>query len=241
MMAKGQKKLQTMGDTKVVQGSAKKRFRLPFSSNTLTTPVVKKARRNINMEDTTDKRLATPGSVSGFLRKHRDVNSTPIPMAMNFSTAVNSCRLARSVISITGVSAETRGVLECAIHAIDANMTNDAGYRKARMVKSVDYAAGVTHLIVGKDAKRTIKVLFAIARGAWIVSEDWAFSSLEQERWLPEEDFELTMFANKYAREHPESRQKFKGMKFFVGSNVEPSREVLQSLIQVAGGEVSRG
>uniref|UniRef100_M4BLB7 BRCT domain-containing protein n=1 Tax=Hyaloperonospora arabidopsidis (strain Emoy2) TaxID=559515 RepID=M4BLB7_HYAAE len=116
-------------------------------------------------------------------------------------------------------------------------MTNDTGYRKARMVKSVDYAAGVTHLIVGKGAKRTIKVLFAIARGAWIVSEDWAFSSLEQERWLPEEDFELTMFANKYSREHPESRQKFKGMKFFVGPNVEPSREVLQSLIQVAGGE----
>ncbi|KAE9298358.1 hypothetical protein PR003_g23263 [Phytophthora rubi] len=88
--------------------------------------------------------------------------------------------------------------------------------------------------------RRTIKVLFAIARGAWIVTEDWAFSSLEQERWLPEADFEITMFANKYSREHPESRQIFKGMKFFVGSNVEPSREVLQSLIQVSGGEICK-
>uniref|UniRef100_M4BLB6 BRCT domain-containing protein n=1 Tax=Hyaloperonospora arabidopsidis (strain Emoy2) TaxID=559515 RepID=M4BLB6_HYAAE len=233
-------KSQTTGAMKFMQGSAKKRSRPPSSSNLLTTPIVKKARRNINMEDSTmGKHLATPGSVSGFLRKHRDVHLAPIPMAMSFSSTINSRRPARSVIGITGVSAESRGVLECAIHAIDANMTNDTGYRKARMVKSVDYAAGVTHLIVGKGAKRTIKVLFAIARGAWIVSEDWAFSSLEQERWLPEEDFELTMFANKYSREHPESRQKFKGMKFFVGPNVEPSREVLQSLIQVAGGEVS--
>ncbi|KAE9341470.1 hypothetical protein PF008_g10623 [Phytophthora fragariae] len=146
----------------------------------------------------------------------------------------------RNVIGITGVSPEARGVLQCAIHAIDANMANGDGHRKARVVKSVDYSAGVTHLIVGKDARRTIKVLFAIARGAWIVTEDWAFSSLEQERWLPEADFEITMFANKYSREHPESRQIFKGMKFFVGSNVEPSREVLQSLIQVSGGEICK-
>eukprot|EP00644_Phytophthora_capsici_P001652 jgi/Phyca11/533453/estExt2_fgenesh1_pg.C_PHYCAscaffold_140015 len=151
------------------------------------------ARLDSNKENTLDKHMATPGSVSGFMRKHREVNSTPIPMAMSFST---------------------------------------------RVAKSVDYAAGVTHLIVGKDTRRTIKVLFAIARGAWIVTEDWAFSSLDQERWLPEEDFEIAMFANKYSREHPESRQIFKGTKFFVGSNVEPSREVLQSLIQVAGGEI---
>lgn len=119
-------------------------------------------------------------------------------------------------------------------------MCNESGHRKARVVKSVDYSAGVTHLIVGKETRRTMKVLFAIARGAWIVTEDWAFSSLDQERWLPEEDFELTMFANKFSRLHPDSRQIFKGMKFFVGSNVEPSREVLQSLIQVAGGEICK-
>ncbi|KAF4320537.1 hypothetical protein BBO99_00005731 [Phytophthora kernoviae] len=144
----------------------------------------------------------------------------------------------RNVIGITGVSSEARGVLECAIHAIDANMSNESGHRKARVVKSVDYAAGVTHLIVGKETRRTMKVLFAIARGAWIVTEGWAFTSLEQERWLPEEDFELSLFANKFSRLHPESRQVFKGMKLFVGSNAEPSREVLQSLIQVAGGEI---
>lgn len=229
----------TASAIKLTQSAAKKRARPPVSSSSLTTPVVKKARRE-NRDDTVNK-MVTPGSVSGFMRKHREVNSTPIPMAMSFSSTTSRKtprKSPRNVFGITGVSAEARGVLQCAIHAIDANMANEPGYRKARVVKSMDYAAGVTHLIVGRDARRTIKVLFAIARGAWIVTEDWAFSSLEQERWLPEEDFELTMFANKYSREHPESRQVFKGTKFFVGSNVEPSREVLQSLIQVAGGEL---
>ncbi|KAE8985427.1 hypothetical protein PR002_g22643 [Phytophthora rubi] len=217
---------------------------LTGSSTTPTASVVKKARRDNNKENTVDgKHMATPGSVSGFSRKYRDLDSTPIPMSMSFSSTTNRTtprNTPRNVIGITGVSPEARGVLQCAIHAIDANMANGDGHRKARVVKSVDYSAGVTHLIVGKDARRTIKVLFAIARGAWIVTEDWAFSSLEQERWLPEADFEITMFANKYSREHPESRQIFKGMKFFVGSNVEPSREVLQSLIQVSGGEICK-
>ncbi|RLN48588.1 hypothetical protein BBJ28_00024002 [Nothophytophthora sp. Chile5] len=212
--------------------SAAKRVRPPASSNTLTTPAVKKARHgNTNEKTLDDKFMATPGSVSCFPRKYRDVNSTPItaiPMAMKFSSTTTSkkpARKMRNVIGITGVNSETRGVLECAIHAIDANVSSESGHRKARVVKSLDYAAGVTHLIVGKETRRTIKVLFAIARGAWIVSEGWAFSSLEKERWLPEEDFELTMFGNKQSRLHPESRQIFKGMKFFVGSNVEPSRE----------------
>ncbi|KAG3089026.1 hypothetical protein PI125_g18145 [Phytophthora idaei] len=241
---KAQRKLPTTtapsSAMKLTQSAAKRRARLPVSCSSLTTPVVKKARRDTK-ETMVNKQMVTPGSVSGFMRKHREVNATPIPMAMTFSSTTNRKtprKSPRNVFGITGVSAEARGVLQCAIHAIDANMANESGYRKARVVKSVDYAAGVTHLIVGRDARRTIKVLFAIARGAWIVTEDWAFSSLEQERWLPEEDFELTLFANKYSREHPESRQIFKGIKFFVGSNVEPSREVLQSLIQVAGGEI---
>ncbi|CAI5727640.1 unnamed protein product [Peronospora destructor] len=202
---KAQRRLLTMtGRTnamKILQSTARKRAHSPISSNTLTTPVVKKARRDSNKENTVGKHMATPGSVSGFLRKHRDVNSTPIPMAMNFSSTTNRKtprKTPRNVIGITGVSAEARGVLQCAIHAIDANTSHDSGHRKTRVVKSVDYTAGVTHLIVGKDARRTIKVLLQLLN------------------------------VGKF----------FKGKKVHVGSNVDPSREVVQSLVQVAGGEI---
>uniref|UniRef100_K3WDG2 RanBP2-type domain-containing protein n=1 Tax=Globisporangium ultimum (strain ATCC 200006 / CBS 805.95 / DAOM BR144) TaxID=431595 RepID=K3WDG2_GLOUD len=193
--------------------------------------------QKVNLDRSLD-RLATPRQSTSSRRSRSIGTSTPVKTPVKTPAAVKSARPTRSVIGITGVDMETRGVIECAVHAIDATMVTESGYRKARVVKSVDYAAAVTHLIVGEDTKRTIKVLFAIARGAWIVSEAWVFSSLEKEQWLPEEDFELDMFSNKYARMHPEERQIFKSMKFFVGSNVEPSREVLQSLLQSAGGEI---
>lgn len=186
-------------------------------------------------------RIVTPQRVSSSTRRSTSFGNTPVKTPVEKkSLAVPPSRRVRSVIGITGVDLETRGVIECAVHAIDASMVAEPGHRKARVVKSVDYSAAVTHLIVGEDTKRTIKVLFAIARGAWIVSEAWVFSSLEQEQWLPEEDYELAIHANKFARMNPEARQIFRSMKFFVGSNVEPSREVLQSLLQCAGGEVHR-
>lgn len=50
-----------------------------------------------------------------------------------------------------------------------------------------------THLICGKDT-RTIKVLMTIARGGWVLSPSWLFSSLEARRWLDEENFESAAF-----------------------------------------------
>ena len=49
----------------------------------------------------------------------------------------------------------------------------------------------VTHLIVG-EAKRTVKVCRAIARGIWVLSLDWLISSMDVKTWIPEEEYELT-------------------------------------------------
>jgi hypothetical protein len=67
-----------------------------------------------------------------------------------------------------------------------------------------------THLVVG-DAKRTINMLRAIARGCWILKHEWVsarggfcqslrvelqlLKSHEEGRWLYEEDYELTEFS----------------------------------------------
>lgn len=65
-----------------------------------------------------------------------------------------------------------------------------------------------THVVVG-EKKRTLKVLFGIANGIfnsgvfwfanrmaglWIVSMDWILKSITADKWLPEEDFEVTEF-----------------------------------------------
>jgi hypothetical protein len=46
----------------------------------------------------------------------------------------------------------------------------------------------ITHLVVGQE-RRTLKVMLAIANGAWLVSPEWITASLEAGRWLPESQF----------------------------------------------------
>lgn len=212
-------------------------------SNSINTPPVKRqrttptpaSREKITNNLFADEKFGASQSSISTPQPLRSSQSLGTPASLQKSLPNKRC-----VIGITGVDSEARGVLECAVHAIDANVSSNEGHRKTRVVKSLDYASGVTHLVVAKDTKRTIKVLFAIARGAWVVSEEWVLKSLENERWLPEAEFEVDMYANKYSRTHPDERQIFKGIKFFVGSSVDPSRETLQSLIQCAGGEVTR-
>lgn len=207
----------------------------------VSTPPTKRQRLSSSAATSSEASdIGTPQSVASSTRRKSKTKSIATPKVVPPTTSKKTSRKPRVVIAITGLDSEARGVIECAVHAIDASMSGEeAGHRKARVVKSLDYAAAVTHLIVGKEAKRTIKVLFAIARGAWILPEAWVFSSLDKERWLPEESFEMSVFGNQESRLHPESRQIFRGGKFYVGAKVEPSREVMQSLIQCAGGEVS--
>jgi len=46
----------------------------------------------------------------------------------------------------------------------------------------------ITHLVVGQE-RRTLKVMLAIANGAWLISPEWITASLEAGRWLPESQF----------------------------------------------------
>ena len=48
--------------------------------------------------------------------------------------------------------------------------------------------AQVTHLVIG-DERRTLKLMLAVANGAWLVSPQWVTASLEAGRWLPESQF----------------------------------------------------
>uniref|UniRef100_UPI00398F2925 microcephalin isoform X2 n=1 Tax=Pristiophorus japonicus TaxID=55135 RepID=UPI00398F2925 len=48
-----------------------------------------------------------------------------------------------------------------------------------------------THVVAGRP-RRTLNVLFGIARGCWILSFDWVLWSLEQGCWVSEEPYELS-------------------------------------------------
>ncbi|XP_067003509.2 microcephalin [Anabrus simplex] len=54
--------------------------------------------------------------------------------------------------------------------------------------------ARTTHVIT-KEPKRTLKLLKGMARGCWIVKQEWVLRSLEEGKWLDEEEFEMIEFS----------------------------------------------
>lgn len=126
-----------------------------------------------------------------------------------------------------------------------AHTVKVVGARKARLARSTDDSANVTHLILG-DSKRTLKVLFARARGAWILKPSWILSALETGVFPPEEEhlFDLTTLIEKAGGDATASfdstapARALSGFSVFVERAARSQCRCLPSLVEVAGGKV---
>jgi microcephalin len=52
-----------------------------------------------------------------------------------------------------------------------------------------------TH-VVTKGPRRTVNLLKGIARGCWIVQQEWVLRSLDADMWLDEDEYELADFSS---------------------------------------------
>lgn len=81
------------------------------------------------------------------------------------------------------------------IKRVEAKSTEIAEEGKAvivRLVNSEDATADCTHLVVpSAQCKRTLKLLFAVARERYILTEDWLWACAERGEWLSEKEFEV--------------------------------------------------
>ncbi|XP_059839437.1 microcephalin [Hypanus sabinus] len=105
-----------------------------------------------------------------------------------------------------------------------------------------------THVIAGYP-RRTLNVLFGIARGCWILSFDWILLSLENGCWAPEEPFELsTQFPaatlcriEKQSSEGPYQQDLFVDQPLmFISPQSNPPALMLSKLVQLCGGKVCK-
>ncbi|EFA01060.1 microcephalin [Tribolium castaneum] len=104
-----------------------------------------------------------------------------------------------------------------------------------------------THLVAG-EAKRTINMLKAIARGCWILKHEWLLKSHEQGTWLNEEDYELTEYspAVQMCRLQREAFGPSYTMDIFkdcgciyLGQSTSPKASDLKALITICQGKVT--
>ncbi|XP_061181623.1 microcephalin-like [Saccostrea echinata] len=104
-----------------------------------------------------------------------------------------------------------------------------------------------THVVCG-GPRRTLNILHAITRGCWVLKKEWVMESLDAQRWLPEEGYEVTDWFPS-AQETRFSRQTSKenapqllfgsmGV-FYITPKAVPPRHHLMELIQRCAGKVT--
>jgi microcephalin len=104
--------------------------------------------------------------------------------------------------------------------------------------------AGVTHLVLGPEPKRTLKVLHALTRGAWLLRAEWLLRSAAAGAWLPEAAFAADDVFPGAARARAAMAEGASGRRLLTGLRVaiaEPRRAAppaseLRTLVVALGG-----
>ncbi|TKW27631.1 hypothetical protein SEVIR_3G269800v4 [Setaria viridis] len=127
--------------------------------------------------------------------------------------------------------------------------------KKARLTKVVETLGGFvtceghacTHIVTGK-VRRTMNFCIALSSGAWIVSPNWLKESFRQGQFVGEAQYVLEdeEFRMQYksvlrdavmrAKERPNSL--FSGYTFCLSKYIQPSFDVLSSIIKSTGGKI---
>jgi len=99
-----------------------------------------------------------------------------------------------------------------------------------------------THLVLG-EKKRTLKVLYALAHGIWIVSFDWVLGSIRKGRWLDEKKFQVTRWfpgcqRARAARDQDKPKLLLDGHFVFLNGNTKPAQHELEQLVVICGGRL---
>ncbi|KAK7079813.1 Breast cancer 1, early onset [Halocaridina rubra] len=105
-----------------------------------------------------------------------------------------------------------------------------------------NWSTGITHVIVKPDenmlAQRTLKYLYGVASGVWIISFQWVSESLATNKMLPESEFEMldTTGIAGPQRARMGFKPVFENCEFFLSPPFqEVSLDQLKDLVELSG------
>jgi hypothetical protein len=135
--------------------------------------------------------------------------------------------------ALSAVAVDEDGGPQIALSALksDARMTlmEVAKTLSAQVVASDDPSLPCTHLVMGDDGRRTLKVLFALCSGARIVYDSWILSSMEAGKWADTSEHKSL----RYCKEAPV--KPLSGMEVHIGPFSNPPRRIVEKLARAAG------
>ncbi|KAF2068624.1 hypothetical protein CYY_010051 [Polysphondylium violaceum] len=104
----------------------------------------------------------------------------------------------------------------------------------------------ITHIVLGENASRTLKVLYGIAHGNWIVDKKWINKSAAVGHFVDEEEYETTLFkgaAKSRAAVDDGEAPLFYNMAFYLhGKKADKGLNKTEKtkLISLLGGKISK-
>ncbi|XP_038047413.1 microcephalin-like isoform X3 [Patiria miniata] len=135
-------------------------------------------------------------------------------------------------------------IVMTSVHAGDQDLVTSVIKKLKRFTMEDNVSHTTTHIVCG-ESRRTLNLLRGIARGCWLLSVEWVLKSLEAEKWLPEEPYEIqdAFPAAKIARqERCKSGSSFKRDLFsslgpiYVSETSSPPKAHLVELIELCSG-----
>ncbi|KAK3279926.1 hypothetical protein CYMTET_12207 [Cymbomonas tetramitiformis] len=97
---------------------------------------------------------------------------------------------------------------------------------------------GITHMILGEGTGRTMKLMLAIANGAWVLSPAWLFASARAGTWVPEDMYEVDTYQGASIAREARAASGFtpllKGLTLFL-----EQKSQLRTLVLALGGKLS--
>jgi len=168
---------------------------------------------------------------------------------------ISAIRSSSLSIALTGLDGDDRDLIGTMVQALGRKR----GSMKTRLVENPDPSAVASHVVVDENcSRRTLRALFAMCRGAWVLSPSWVFTSVDQGTWVSEWDHVAKRFSHgneqkrkcdplKSADDAAASSsqalscsQPLTGESVIIGPNLDPPVAVLRKLANAAGGKVVR-
>lgn len=178
----------------------------------------------------------TPRSQKRFVTRRTDLQRVKRPAAGAPRIAFSG--LAAADVDVLGAIAASIGGSVVRESDVDSATHLVLGARgKGGVGGGGQTAGGTAGGAAGGAPKRTVKVLNAILRGAWLVRDKWLYDSMEAGELLPEEGFETDAFPG--ARVSREKRVNHKEalapLASLAVAIVDPDPEASERLKQLAG------
>ncbi|CAM9568401.1 unnamed protein product [Chrysoparadoxa australica] len=138
-------------------------------------------------------------------------------------------------VAMSGLDEEAKDTVRGCVKTMSKRLGQKV---RTQLVDSSKPSASFTHLVVpGESPARTLKVLFAMARGAAVVTPEWVCESLAAEKWLEVTNYEVQRFKS---RREASGALLDKKVVHVSPSVKQPPRREVEQLVQALGGTLAQ-